>query len=420
MCSIYTLNPESNPNARMLQRIHLIDYAPRQISARIVGTSRLVLPHTTCLSLRGAVCISLVFVVLILTYTSYGQQGTLHPTPVNIPSADNVDYAISLPELAAENPKIYSVDTPISQIGENEGRDYEMIGDIRDLELDFGGNVLVLDSEYNTVRVYDYSGEYQMSFGKPGDGPGELRNVWDLSIGDDGQTVTVSGGSRDVVIYRLNQSDLTYSYYGSIRKLAPGNKGCYMNGHVYTLTYGPGFSGVIHKYTLDGEFVTSFGSPYVDDNEYVVSNLSDRGMLVCSEPHGVVGLVREYLPTLMGYSEQGDLLWTVLFSDFEPAVVEELVSDGGRPSLLYTVPSIGQSWFANMFSDVDGTIYVSYTVNLEDESTPTYLFKVDPSSGEGRYVGDGNGVLAVDGRYVMYRTVDRFPRIGIAYRNNME
>lgn len=78
-------------------------------------------------------------------------------------------------------------------------------GRIVDLEVGADGSVFVLDALHRTVRVFDQTGEELRSFGRRGEGPGELEgparllwgpsgNLWVLDLGNARLTVFSPGG----------------------------------------------------------------------------------------------------------------------------------------------------------------------------------------------------------------------------------
>ena len=190
-----------------------------------------------------------------------------------------------------------------------------------------------------------------------------------------------------------------------------------MNGHIYTLRYREDLEGVILKYTLDGDLVSSFGAPYISDNPFAVEIFSDDGFLACSEEYGVVGWIRERVPVFTGFDEEGTELWKILFPEFDPWPVVEAVNDDGRPALRYYPAEEGQSIFTRILADKNGEFYVNYVVVQDEGPVLTYLFRVAPESGRGQYIGEVSHTLyAIDEEHMVYRMHADVPRIGISKR----
>lgn len=227
--------------------------------------------------------------------------------------------------------------------------------------------------------------------------------------------VAILGGTGTAEIFRRNNTGSAYTYSHSVGGV--GSEGCMMNGHIYTLRYREDLDSVILKYTLDGDFVASFGAPYISDNPFAVRSLSAKGFLACSEKYGVIGWIREAVPVFTGFDEQGTELWKILFPEFTPSPVEEIVSDAGRPGLRYVVPEEGQSVFSRILVDKNGGFNVSYIVISDEGPTPWHLFRVAPESGRGQYIGEIYHTLyAFDEEHIVYRMYGSVPRVGIAKR----
>ena len=64
----------------------------------------------------------------------------------------------------------------VFRLGGWDGGDDEFFGIIVDIEEDAEGNLYVLDSQLNEIKIYGPDGEYLNSIGREGEGPGEFRN----------------------------------------------------------------------------------------------------------------------------------------------------------------------------------------------------------------------------------------------------
>lgn len=98
------------------------------------------------------------------------RSGTLHPTPANILGVSEATYTLQ----PSSSSQPFLIPTPSDSIGKDSGEDYEMIGDIRALEVDDTGRIFILDaplrSEFVAIHVYDYAGQHITSFGEYGEG----------------------------------------------------------------------------------------------------------------------------------------------------------------------------------------------------------------------------------------------------------
>jgi hypothetical protein len=72
------------------------------------------------------------------------------------------------------------------RIGEAEGDPSYLFGRVAGVEVDDEGTIYVLDGQAREVKVYDASGTFLRSFGRPGEGPGELTGPQALFWGPEG------------------------------------------------------------------------------------------------------------------------------------------------------------------------------------------------------------------------------------------
>lgn len=75
-------------------------------------------------------------------------------------------------------------------IGTTTGTDSEALSSITDADLLTNG-IVVLDGQDVTIHVYDLAGRRIRSFGRPGEGPGELKRPHAIETCDNGTTISV-------------------------------------------------------------------------------------------------------------------------------------------------------------------------------------------------------------------------------------
>jgi hypothetical protein len=97
---------------------------------------------------------------------------------------------------------------PVLRIGELEGRDEYVFGDIGGMALTPGGEVYVLDSQVPAVRVYDGAGRHVRSFGSRGGGPGELGRPTGLAMLPDGRVLVSDPGNGRVNVFSADGEPL--------------------------------------------------------------------------------------------------------------------------------------------------------------------------------------------------------------------
>lgn len=80
------------------------------------------------------------------------------------------------------------------RIGATEGDGPDVFGNIKAFVVDSTGRMYVVDDQAMEVRVFGADGAHQFTIGGPGDGPGEFRALWGLTISPDGQLWALDNG----------------------------------------------------------------------------------------------------------------------------------------------------------------------------------------------------------------------------------
>ena len=367
----------------------------------------------------------IVLAVVTVLFQGVGNaQTVIHPTKENIPISSDPRF-----ELRHE---VDGVDfwhwnsSSISEIGVNEGESFQMLGLVFDLETDRKGTVYYLDLIHSEVRAYDYEGSWIGNVANSGIGPGELESPLGLLVIPDKNQIIVADQWTNHVFER---DKATFELVSTQRPKNPSGNGhlCAMNGHYYLVFYDMSSPAseqkIIHKYTLDGEWVTSFGRPYVYHDPLFVSVFADETLIACNPEHNTIAVLTNHIPAMTGYSDQGERLWQVTFPDYQPDVVEELVIDGRVGSSLMF--EAGTSVFRSLVSDEE-YFYVIYVFREKASGlfqtvrfSESHAFRVNAHSGLGVYLGAagpeiGELLIAMDGEYRFTVTKNSgFPQIRI-------
>ena len=361
----------------------------------------------------------LVWTVLLLsTLVTAGASGKQalklierHPTPENIPEITDPRFILR------ENPKSTFIDEGAYEaitIGVEEGEFHEMFGEVADIAAMGDGTLLVLDSENQEVRVFDYNGLLLGTFGQPGRGPGEFRNPpSDLSVADQRKVVFVAGFSEFLVAFERQDATTFIPWVTTFPTALIGEAGCAMNGYYWFLGYTSETQGVLHKFTYRGERVASFLDFYKSPRIYISHRMSRQGSIACSEAHGIIALNRVNAPVVTGYKDNGEIAWQVRLADLDPIQYAE--HSGGTWG--WDRPKRGQGIIRSLFTDSTGDFYVQYMIAEGNgfDSIPDYgpLFKIDALTGEGAYMGHAPPVKDIDAGYVFSASNDPFPRVVI-------
>lgn len=362
-------------------------------------------------------------------------DGRLHPTEENFPQITNERHALREDTTMGNLQLVNETDflqTKEYSIGTLEGDNHEMIGSINSMVVT-GSTFLYLDGEYGEVRVYDYQGSLKQIVGSPGVGPGEFTHVEGVAAtGNASQIFVADQGGYRIQVFHKNAEDLYELEHAFFTNRYVASDICVMGGHVYLAGYSEELELVIHKLTYAGEYVTSFGQPYLADNPFVRMILSEQASLVCNEKNRIIAYVNVTVPVLKGYDELGSLLWSVTFPDHNPMYKIETT----RPSIRHPDQQAGESTFlliaTDAFSDAFVVSYNTAAPPGDDVPAPLdmtrHYFSVPAVSGEGAYLGShylGDSaqniphIMAWDKDYVFALMLSPFPKIDIFDRSQI-
>ncbi|MCY3630803.1 MAG: 6-bladed beta-propeller [Rhodothermaceae bacterium] len=362
------------------------------------------------------ISVVLLVTVLLLPPRS-SSQSVIHPTKENIPVSSDPRFELG----HDHNEEVWSWDMmDMATVGVDEGNAHEMIGLIGNFDIDHSGTMYYVDLMDNQVRAYGYDGKFIADVSTAGSGPGEFRQPFGFAVLEGGRTIIVGDVGVDHVFQREGD---TFKLISTNRPEYRGDALCAMKGYYYNQGYvEKQHDGVIHKYTLDGNWENSFGKPYNYEDSFIVSLITRDAMLACNAKHGVIAQVTNHIPAMTGYSEDGQELWQVTFSDYRIDTVLESVRDGRR---YHTVlQEDGTSVFTSLFSDRD-YFYVTYSFVKRDMGNmpplkfmESHIFRVNARTGLGHYLGTGpepgEHLLAVDGEYRFTTTQNEgFPQIRV-------
>ena len=353
----------------------------------------------------------------------------LHPTPQNIPEISNPQFILHEPQIDTEPWANFSA-MQAKVIGAADGEHLELIGSVWDLVV--GPEALYyVDFAYGHVRMYDLTGRLNQVIGKKGEGPGEFPQARHVQVvnHDEGELLIVGASGIQISVFEsLDSSWVLKHSFHTAHDFLDGNF-CAMHGHVYTIGYSEGSNGIIHKYTVEGEHVLSFGLPYQDPSAFVRSIMADQGSLACNSLHRTIAYAHTLKPFVTGFTPMGAVRWRVKLADANiPPVTQERTPEG-RESVEFSSRVAGETssiQFVDMRHSRD--FVVSYYTSKTDSLDIQHLYAVDAESGVGAYMGwlpmsQGDhklpAVRALDALRVYTHTSDPYPHIGIYPRPDM-
>lgn len=397
---------------------------PTFSSSWVLQIGKSIVPHKFVNVFR---CVGWCIAVIVTTVFSQGvgkAQAVIHPTKENIPTSSDPRFELSHEIEGADFWHWNS--SSISEIGVDEGDTFQMLGIVFDLETDRERTVYYLDLIHSEVRAYDYEGNWIGNVANSGIGPGELQSPVGLLVIPDNSQIVISDQLTHHVFER---NEATFELVSTQRPTNPSRNGhlCTMNEHYYLVSYEFGSAAsehkIIQKYTLDGEWVTSFGTPYIYDDPLFPIVFADETLIACNSEHNTIAVITNHIPAMTGYSDQGELLWQVTFPDFQSDVVKELVIEGRVTSRVMF--EAGTSVFRSLLSDGE-YFYVTYVFREKASRllqrlrlSESHAFRVNAHSGLGVYLGaagpeEGELLVAMDGEYRFTVTNNSgFPQIRI-------
>lgn len=103
-------------------------------------------------------------------------------------------------------PPLSSAPTELWRIGGDTDDENEFFGVITQLLTDSKGNVYLLDSQLNHVKVFSPSGEFVRTIGREGEGPGEFRNAGSMFFTADGKLGVLQAYPGRIVLFAQDGS----------------------------------------------------------------------------------------------------------------------------------------------------------------------------------------------------------------------
>ena len=208
----------------------------------------------------------------------------------------------------------------VGSVGEADGDDAVVIGNIMDVAVDPRGRVLVADAANQSIRVFAADGRPQFSVGQQGSGPLDFRLPVAIWAEASGEVVVVDAmlGAK-----YLSLADRRSARVNRIVKLDGAPTGaCGARGMLFayspSLDKAPGVAGgierVIRMHDAQGKTVRTFGDSYRDSSALVRGMMSE-GTVGCL-PGGSVVAALSKLPYVHGFDASGTRRWSLRFTDF--------------------------------------------------------------------------------------------------------
>lgn len=301
---------------------------------------------------------------------------------------------------------------PLVQIGSLDGAPEQVFGEIVDAALDSQGRMIVLDSRYNNLRLYDRTGRFISAAGRPGAGPGEFQSPAALALHGDTSVWVLDRRAARVSHFRLQPDG--FRFIRSFQVRVSADDLCAMGGSLYVYGLSAEQNETIHRYTTTGKEAGAFGVVYTAPNPLVRGQLL-MGRLTCAEADGLVLAMANFLPEIRAYAADGTLRWRAVLPDHQPIRMDE-EPDGVRQGM----PAHGRGYHyaASLVAAAPG-----YAIMQRAHLTPTSLrspypfaqldtYVLDTRTGRGEHAGNDLPLLAyVRDHQALSARADPFPRL---------
>lgn len=271
-------------------------------------------------------------------------------------------------------------------IGVRDGDERLMFGRPTKVVVDSKDNIYVLDHGYQRIRKYNEKGEYLLTVGRQGEGPGEYPNPLTIAI-DQQDRLYVAGLGTRIIIYDESGEylkEFKHDFPGSvIKSLAADSR-----NNVYLVCIDLVDQNMIHKYNDRGEHLASFCESYAAglSIDTRVENLYAGGAISIDSMDNI--LYTQAVPyEIRKYNPDGKLLAKIFRENtFLPPPPDLAVNDGGRvvvsaPTTSTAVIVFDDGTFINVvrkfpYPNQPGTVYVDY-FNREGELLTQMSIKRD-------------------------------------------
>lgn len=149
------------------------------------------------MKLKTKIVPTILFLLVLIMTTSCSQQKTEWKGTIE---EDNGVKIVKNPKEPMYDEAVISLEEDLCIGKENEDEDY-MFAEIRSIQVDNEEDIIVLDWKLNLIKVFDKNGKHKTTFGKHGEGPGEIQQPGRMHL----------KGGKDIGI--LDYSNNRFSYF---------------------------------------------------------------------------------------------------------------------------------------------------------------------------------------------------------------
>ena len=129
---------------------------------------------------------------------------------------------------------------PEASIGELEGAEEYLFGNIASIAVDDDRSVYVLDGQAQHIRVFDAGGIYVRTLGGPGEGPTEFSRAEAIALLPDGRLVVRDAGIKQIKVFGPGPDDVDQWPYSTSGAMSYTSTPLYTDAHGRTFQTDPG------------------------------------------------------------------------------------------------------------------------------------------------------------------------------------
>ncbi|PWN06718.1 6-bladed beta-propeller [Rhodohalobacter mucosus] len=250
---------------------------------------------------------------------------------------DSITHSISLGELADPQKEDYMLD-------------------IENVAVDNFGRIYASNPSLSSIKVFSRKGDFLLSLGRGGRGPGEFTNLSKIAI--DSETNRLAALDRyEIEIFKISPDTIEYETTVST-EISNSTDICFSKnflftngfkvterdsinaGNVYNLL---SVSRPIHKFSIENyEYLDSFGQRYETTTGFAIFEGQLSKTLISCNDSTVVGIFENF-PLISGYDvDTNELLWESSILNLPMAEFEE--SFRSEP-IMGVLPSYGEKYF---------------------------------------------------------------------------
>lgn len=341
------------------------------------------------------------------------QVGPPHPRPENLHQPVPISATIRIDQpidTAVSFVRAVTRARPTVRIGVLEGSSEYVLGRIEDVAVDTQGRIYILDSSNKLVRVFDRAGRFLLSFGSPGQGPGEFTQVSGFEVRD--STIFVVDLAA-VHVFRWRAGEVVFSH--SVRPPVEPVDACAAGQRIFVHGVSPTVTELV--FPLDsGQTVTGFGRLYTGLSPRARFHLN-RSRIACGDDMRTIAIAaRSVLGEVHGYLLSGEPRWIVRVDGYRPIDFRE-TEDGTRT----TIPDRGYDRISTLIPAGGGMFIVQVLyLSMEDrlarnrDFTSLFTFAIAGDTGRAFSLGTRLPPIAAMGpRYFVSMTNEPFPQVTV-------